>query len=295
MAGAAFGIDDAADFLTSHGFSPPLQISVLRGGYWNQVMKVVSAEGRFVLKRYVEVLPNSLFPNLPEAEAAALERLKGLGVAPEPVGFWPEEKILVYGYVEGDLWSGDLAAVAGLLRRKERADPAGFRRVPWQPEDILRQGDGLLARCHDDAMSLCLRAARPQPVDMGAPAKLSLIHTDIGAGNLIGVGEGLRLIDWQCPAEGDLAEDVYSFLSPAFQILNERAPVAGTDGFFDALAMPEVRWRYLTLRPHFAYRMAAYCCLRCQGAGEDRALHDRYHDAMTAELAHIEESAEERP
>jgi hypothetical protein len=289
MGETPFGADQAADFLSSHGFSPPFEISVLRGGYWNQVMKVASAEGRFVLKRYVEVLPNSLFPNLPAAEAEALERLKGLGVAPEPKGFWPEEKILVYDYAEGDLWSEDLAAVADLLRRKESADPSGFRQVPCHPEGILRQGDGLLARCGDDMLSARLRSARPEPIDMASPARLSLIHTDIGAGNLVGAGENLRLIDWQCPAEGDLAEDIYAFLSPAFQILNQRAPLSRLDGFFDALAMPPMHERYLALRPYFAYRMAAYCCLRYQGAGDDRALHDRYHAATAAELAHVEE------
>lgn len=95
MAGTAFGVDQAADFLSSRGFTPPLAVSVLRGGYWNQVMKIVTPKGSLVLKRYVDVLPNSLFPNLPEAEAAALQRLNGLGVAPERMGFWPEDKILV--------------------------------------------------------------------------------------------------------------------------------------------------------------------------------------------------------
>lgn len=291
MAGGAeaFGVPEATAFLAAHGFHPPFSVSSLQGGYWNQVMKVACAEGKFVLKRYVEVLPNSLFPNLPAAEAAALGRLSGLGVAPEPFGFWPEEKILVYRYVDGDLWSGDMEAVAALLARKEKADAAGFRNVPWQPEAILAQGDGLLARCADDDLSLRLFRTRPHPADIAAPARLSLIHTDIGAGNLIGTGQQLRLIDWQCPAEGDLAEDVYSFLSPAFQILNNRAPVVTTDGFFAALAMPNVRDRYFRLRPYFAYRMAAYCCLRYQGAGGDQSLHDRYHAAASAELDHVEQ------
>jgi thiamine kinase len=285
----AFGIEEASAFLAANGFGDLVSISMLRGGYWNQVMKVTCAEGKFVLKRYVEVLPNSLFPNLPEAEAAALERLSGFGVAPEQLGFWPEEKILIYRYVDGELWSGDMEAVATLLLRKEQADPAGFRSVPWQPEGILAQGDGLLVRCADDELSRRLRRARPRPFEIAPPARLSLIHTDIGAGNLVGTGNGLRLIDWQCPAEGDLAEDVYSFLSPAFQILNNCVPVRETDGFFEALAMPDVRTRYLTLRTYFAYRMAAYCCLRYQGAGDDEALYDRYHAATEAELDHVEQ------
>jgi hypothetical protein len=287
-AAAGFGIDQAASFLSSHGFRGPFAIATLRGGYWNQVMKVTCDKGRFVLKRYAEVLPTSLFPNLPEAEAAALDRLKGMAVAPEPAGFWPEEKILVYRYVDGDLWTDDMAGVADLMRRKEHADPAGFRRVPWRPEQILEEGDRLLARCTADDLKSRLHLARPSAFNVAPPEKLSLIHTDIGAGNLVGRGSGLRLIDWQCPAEGDLAEDVYSFLSPAFQTLNDRTPIGDVAPFFEALDMPRLRDRYGLLRACFAYRMAAYCCLRYQGAGADRVLRDRYRQAMSAELEHVE-------
>lgn len=289
-AAPAFDEAAAADFLTRHGFATPVSITTLRGGYWNQVMRIASEDGTFVLKRYVEVLPNSLFPNLPDQEAKALDRLKGLSVAPDPIRFWPEEKILLYAYVEGDLWSGDFAAVADLLRRKEQASPEGFRKVPSHPASIRAQGDRLLARCTDDALTTRLRESRPRAFAFTPAEKLSLIHTDIGAGNLVGAGDGLRLIDWQCPAEGDLAEDVYSFLSPAFQILNDRAPIVESDTFFDALDTPEIRDRYFLLRGCFAYRMAAYCCLRYQGAGEDKALHDRYFAAVSAELEHIGEA-----
>lgn len=283
---AAFDAADAIAFLERAGFAGPFEVKLLRGGYWNKVMRIDSASRRLVLKRYVEVLPNSLFPNMPDQEAAALDRLDGHDVAPEPVGFWPKDGILLYRYVEGALWSGDVAAVADLLRRKEAVSSHGFRSVPWQPDAILAEGDRLMARCHDDPRAGLLRAGRPDRVPVGAPEKLSMIHTDIGAGNLVGAGAGLRLIDWQCPAEGDLAEDVYSFLSPAFQLLNGRQPLApdAVDTFFAALAMPGIRDRYLRLRPYYAYRMAAYCCLRYQGAGEDLILHDRYHAAVTAEL-----------
>lgn len=292
MRDPAADFDEAAAtvFLARHGFAGSLRAKMLRGGYWNKVMRIDSATGRFVLKRYAAVLPNSLFPNLPDQEAAALDRLKGLDVAPDPVGFWPEDGILVYTYVEGEPWVDDVTAVADLLRRKEAVSPDGFRIVPWQPEAILAEGDRLMARCHDDPLARQLRERRPVPGLIDPPARLSMIHTDIGAGNLIGSGNGLRLIDWQCPASGDLAEDVYAFLSPAFQLLNERRPV-GLDAigtFFAALDMPDIRQRYLRLRPYFAYRMAAYCCLRYQGAGEDRTVHDRYHAAVTAELEALE-------
>lgn len=221
-----FGVAQAESFLIAKGFKGPFSISTLHGGYWNQVMKASGPDGALVLKRYAKVLPNSLFPNLPAAEAAALTRLEGLNVAPEPRGFWLQDNILLYSFVEGSLWSGDLDAVAAMLIRKERADPACFRTVPWQPEGILEQGDGLLARCSDHGHAERLRHARPRQFEIASPARLSLIHTDIGPGNLVGSGSGLRLIDWQCPAEGDVTEDIYSFLSPAFQILSDRPPLA---------------------------------------------------------------------
>jgi hypothetical protein len=280
-----------AEFLLAQGIVPDhCSVTPLRGGYWNTVLKVAAPGGTYVLKHFVEVLPDSLFPNVPAAEAAALERLRGLGVAPDPIGFWPEQNILLYAFVEGRPWQHDVAAVARLLLRKERASPEGFRIVPWEPELILAEGDRLFARCHDDDWVSRFRASRPGATGLPPPPRLSLIHTDIGANNLIGAGDELRLIDWQCPAQGDLAEDVYSFLSPAFQILNEAPPLrrADTECFFDALGAPDTRARYDRLRPAFAYRMAGYCCVRYQGAaGTDDGLYRRYRSAIAAEYSHM--------
>jgi len=236
------------------------------------------------------VLKDSLFPNLPEAEAAALQRLSGLGVAPEPFAFWPDDGILVYCYVEGEVWRDDLVGMANLLRRKEAADANGFRAVPITAEGILVEGDTLFARCTSDTLVTAFQTGRPSPFTTQTPERLSLIHTDIGATNLIGHGASLRLVDWQCPAIGDLAEDIYSFLSPAFQILNLCEPLseAARAHFFEALDMPAVKQRYRILEKAFAYRMAAYCCLRYQTVGEsDIAVRDRYIRAANAELERI--------
>ena len=78
----------------------------------------------------------TLFPNLPEDEAEALRRLAGLDVAPDLVGFWPQESLLVYEFVEGEMWHGDMHSVAVLLTRKEAADATGFRSVPLSLPDI---------------------------------------------------------------------------------------------------------------------------------------------------------------
>lgn len=282
----AWTADEAVHFVLEKGIlSGPCDVMRMAGGYWNDVLRIRSAERTLILKAYRDVLPGTLFPNLPDSEALALERLSGLAVAPERVGYWPQERVLVYEYVDGVPWDGDVEAMAELLLRKEAADPAGFRQVPLQPRDILAEGDSLFARTAPDETVEAFRIARPADDPIEPPPRLSLLHTDIGATNLIGSGAALRLIDWQCPGAGDLAEDVYSFLSPAFQILNLREPL--TDGerrrFFAGLGRPDVEDRHRRLEPAFAYRMAGYCCLRYQTA-EDEAVRARYRRAAAAEL-----------
>jgi hypothetical protein len=133
-----------------------------------------------------------------------------------------------------------------------------------------------------------VHGARPAAAAIPRPDRLSLIHTRIGAVNLIGRGDDLRLIDWQRPAAGDLAEDIYGFLSPALQLLDHREPrtAAERDAFLAALDMPAVAERYRQLEPVFAFRMAGYCCARVETTADadDRA---RYVRAATAELERI--------
>ena len=275
--------DEITAFLKRAGLGDgPFSIERLKGGYTNDVFRVKTNKQDIILKQFKEPMPGSLFPNLPKDEAAALERLVGLEVAPVLIGFWPNERILLYEFVEGEEWDGDITAVVALLKRKEAADPTGFRKVPTKPADILRQGDQLFQRCQNSKLP-----TRPHPVEIEPLNKLSLIHTDIGANNLIGSGSALRLIDWQCPAAGDLCEDIYSHLSPAFQILSRRNPlsVAEKGAFFKALKMPAVEARYNRLERFFAWRMLGYCYLRAE-TYPDPIIQARYRHAAKAELGH---------
>jgi len=172
----------------------------LKGGYLNEVVLVQTGAAKLVLKRFAPETTGTLFPNRPEDEVRALKRLEGLEVAPRLLGFWADASMMIYEYVEGSPWQSGAADVAGLLLRKEAANPDGFRRVPLSPADIMTEGDALFARCH------ALPPPRPAQADLAPPARLSLIHTDLGPGNLIGHGTGLVIIDWQCPAAGDLAD-----------------------------------------------------------------------------------------
>ncbi|OED48152.1 hypothetical protein [Leisingera sp. S232] len=271
------------DFLAKQGLADSrAEVLKLKGGYLNSVWRVTAPDRCLVAKEFAKPMTGTLFPNLPEDEAEALRRLAGLDVAPDLVGFWPEASLLVYDFVEGDMWDGDMASVARLLLRKEVADPAGFRTVPLAPRDIIAEGDALFARCISPPDVIPPPQAKVPP-----PQRLSLIHTDIGV-NLVGAGSGLRLIDWQCPAIGDICEDIYSFLSPAFQILGERAPLTDTQArdFWDTLARPDLEERYALLRPAYAWRFAGYCAWRADVL-EDAAICARYRRALAEELIYM--------
>ena len=273
-------------FLTGVGLvDEPACFSKLTGGFHNAVWLIEIGDQQLVAKCFSETMMGTLFPNLPVDEAEALRRLEGLDVAPRLVGFWPEVSLLVYEYVEGSMWNSDMVGVAELLLRKEVADPNGFRTVPLTSEDILIEGDLLFARCASEAVEF-----RPKPIAIPKLEKLSLIHTDVGV-NLVGAGSGLRLIDWQCPATGDICEDIYSFLSPAFQILGGRPPLTDEQIsiFWNALDRPDLAHRYDQLRASFAWRFSGYCAWQAQVL-EDPNICSKYRRALTVELAYMKDA-----
>lgn len=269
---------------------PDLQLLAARpftGGFWNDVQLLTTSQGALVCKRYRPVLSDSLFPNLPKDEALALTRLAGLNVAPDLVGFWPDEQVLIYRYVPGPEWQDDVISAAHLMRRQSRADPAGFRPVPTTAAAILAQADGFLAACAADKVTARLTDCRP-PARRSAAGPLCLIHTDPAAANLVGTGAGLRLIDWQCPAAGDLAEDVSVLLSPAFLTLYNRPLIPPTQRrrFLDTLADPALEARLPALEPAYGWRLATYCALRMQTTPSS-ALAARYRAAALAQATHL--------
>jgi thiamine kinase-like enzyme len=283
---------DPVRFLRQHGVCTEdgLRAERLSGGYLNAVFRVRGDGLDWVVKRFAVDQPPSLYPNLPEAEHLALQRLSPIHAAPRPVAFIAgEAPVLVYEFFAGEEWSGDLAAVAGLLRRIRGVDTSGFRSVPMRPQDILEQAEIFVAHCSAEFQSR-LRAARPAPVEIPGVAR-GVIHTDLGPGNLIAGAQGLVAIDWQCPAAGDPVEDLAAFLSPAFQILYGRVPLSVAEEqellslYGDDAAVARLR----LLRPFFDWRMAAYCAMRAeQYAAKRPEAAARYRKANAALFARLE-------
>jgi len=283
-------------FLARHGLADPqgLTAAPLQGGYQNQVFRVRGPKVDWVVKQFHPAAEITMFPNDAVTESFALKRLAPHGVAPRPVAFIEDEDkpVLVYEFYPGRPWSGDLAAVAGLLRRLMRIDVEGFRQVSITPDELLAQGD-LFARHTPAAARGRLLAARPQPIEV-APVRRRLVHTDFGPGNLIEGADGLIAIDWQCPAAGDPAEDLTAFLSPAFQILYGRAPLtaAQEQALLAAHGDPETLDRLRHMRRFFDWRMAAYCVMRQYNLASTRpAASESYRQATNALLETFEAHA----
>ena len=105
------------------------------------------------------------------------------------------------------------------------------------------------------------------------------------AGNLIFGPEGLRLIDWQCPALGDPVVDVAMFLSPGMHMIYGTGNFTAfeREAFLRGLSL-YLRARYDQVGLLYHWRLAAYCLWRAD-QGEVG-----YEGAASAEMALLEEA-----
>jgi aminoglycoside phosphotransferase (APT) family kinase protein len=290
------------------GSSDALSLELLAGGFWNRVYRLRSTQLSnldWVVKQFAEVPANPMFPILPTAEYAALQFLQGWQCAPTPVAFItdsPLGSLLVYEYVKGTHWSGDLEATATLLARVHNIPinafaMSAFRKLPTDVPKLLIHAEEMLRR-HDSALSDSLREWRPKvsmqtvsPIHKGV-----LVHTDCGPGNIVSSPDGLRLIDWQCPGIGDGLQDVLTFVSPAMQVLYgyPALTLAQEQHFFTVyfsalgecpMDARETSERLRSTRSSHHYRFAAYCAMRAQDtATSDEKTSRLYSVALQAEI-----------
>ncbi len=232
------------------------------GGRTNKVWRLTGASD-LICKLYLDASANPLYANTPLAEYECLRALAGENVAPDAHGFveTPFGVVLLYHYIAGQLWDGDVLAVADLLHRVHGLSPSiGLRVLPDDAPSVVAQGLDILDKVKG-GLGDELRAVRPDVyIEPAAPV---LIHTDVVAGNLINGADGLRLIDWQCPALGDPLVDVAMFLSPAMHFIYGTAPLTadGKAAFLNAIN-PALRARYECAGALYHWRMAAYCLWR---------------------------------
>jgi hypothetical protein len=232
----------------------------LSGGRSNWLWRV----GDLVVKCYDQTAASPLFPNDALAEARALAAFAPLGLAPALVGAGADW--VIYRHLQGAMWAGDPAPVAGLLHRLHGADvpPALFRPLPNGSAALLAQ-----ARAMADGLDLPPPPADPQI----APVTPRPVHADAVAGNVIISPDGARLIDWQCPGMGDPAEDLAAFLSPAMQWLYTGRTLTPAQRAAFLRAYPDRMTvdRFLALEALFRWRMAAHCAWKAKRGDPDYA------------------------
>ncbi len=107
------------------------------------------------------------------------------------------------------------------------------------------------------------------------------LHGDPVPGNILSEDDGLRLIDWQCPAQGDPVHDLAIHLSPGMNVLYGAAPPCGAyrKAFLQGYGDPKVADRLQALTPFYHAWLAAYCAIRVAQGEVD------YRAAMELELS----------
>jgi len=252
---------------------------VQTGGRTNRVWRL-QGDVDLICKLYLDASENPLYANSPQMEYACLVALQDNQCAPKAAGLVKTElgTVLLYHYIEGPIWTRNAALVAGLLEVVHGAKaPVGIRSVSGSYRDVSAQGFEILDKV-STKLSDHFRAKCPQ-VDV-APFEPVLIHTDVVAGNLVNGQDGLRLIDWQCPALGDPVVDVAVFLSPAMHMIYGKAPLPEHERIAFLTALPaDLQQRYHAIGLLYHWRMAAYCLWRAdQGQ-------DGYLEAALSEIA----------
>jgi hypothetical protein len=240
----------------------------LTGGRVNLLWRV----GQVVIKQFRASGISPLFPNDPSAEAAALTLLAPYELAPKLLA--RGQDWLAYEFRPGRAWRSDTTIVARALGNLHRLTvPAhSFRLGANGSAQLLEQAKAIAA--------LCKSHIGPPPPDNGvASGPTCLIHGDAVPGNLIALNGKITFIDWQCPAIGDPAEDIATFLSPAMQYLYRGTPLsqAEVSAFRAACPAPQVE-RYDQLAAIYHWRMAAHCLWKAEHGAPD------YGKAMNLEL-----------
>ena len=229
------------------------------GGRTNKVWRLKGGKD-LICKLYLETKTNPLFNNIPEAEYRCLLRLDGSDIAPKPYKFLktPFGEVLLYNFISGETWSHDVEAVSELLTRiRNHKCPKGLRTLSTLPSDIKQTGFEIISKLNSYHKNKLINICPDVSISDIDPV---LLHTDVVPGNLILGDEGLRLIDWQCPAIGDPIVDIVMFLSPGMHEIYGSGKLSMKD--YETFLMnitPKLRSRYNRIGPLYHWRLAAYC------------------------------------
>jgi len=232
------------------------RVQRLGGGTVNEVYRIDSAAGRFVLR-----LDGAAWrrPGVDRARELVLHRTAAAaGLAPALVHAAPETRgLLVMEYLEGRQWgSADYQDLTALRQLGERlyslhrlAAPAIDAFDPWQvAQDYVRRIDATRA----GELQLPLQRLALLSTELRSTgAAMSVVHGDLWQGNVL-QGSRLWLLDWEYAQVSDPLMDVACVLAYYPGTERYRDELAAAAGF-DAQAHRSA----LSARVH-AYRVLAW-------------------------------------
>lgn len=207
MAAPAAGLIPAEILLRIPGCEdgrPPRAVRSLPGGRGcNQVLRVDTAQGRFVWRR--RFLPIDRPGSRAIDELRAQQLAAGAGIAPAVLAAHPQGHWLLMEYIDAPVWSVErlhtdegAARLAGQLARLHGLSvPAG-----WPPVDPVAMAEGYLARLatFDPGDATALAPLRDRVAAISASISECGLrpvpnHGDLSASNLL--GDEPLLVDWE--------------------------------------------------------------------------------------------------
>lgn len=140
-----------------------------------------------------------------QREYRVLRQLRHAGLGPQPLGW--QSPWLLQGWLPGEMltpaqFTAQHAEVLALLLRLHQQPLTGYR---LRLAPLLQRYWQLCRQRHwrwHRRLSRLLQRGEPQPL------RLAPLHMDAHAGNVIATSHGLRLIDWEYAADGDVALEI---------------------------------------------------------------------------------------
>ena len=168
-------------------------------GLTGHSQKIVSPRGTFIAR----AAPQLVIPFVDrQREFRLLRKLQASGVAPQPVAGHHQGIILTWCAGEAldeHRFSQQRPQIVALLQQLHQQPLTGYRLqllpLLWRYWQLTPQRHHRWLR----ALRRLTQQGEPHPL------RLAPLHMDLHAGNVIQGPEGLRLIDWEYAADGDVA------------------------------------------------------------------------------------------
>jgi thiamine kinase len=213
----------------------PRHVERLGGGTVNEVYRVDSVAGRFVLRLDG---PAWRRPGVDRARELILHRAAAaVGIAPQLLAAAPEARgLLVMEFIPGRLWDGaDYENVDALRLLGERlyalhqlAPPAIEAFDPWRVAQAYVQQ---IDPAHSGALQRPLRRLQALSAELrGGHAGMTVVHGDLWQGNVL-QGSRLWLLDWEYAQLSDPLMDVACVLAYYPAAERYRVELAAAAGF----------------------------------------------------------------